>query len=226
MPSFPPTRKSRPHNRHSRVGGNLARPSCRHSCVGGNPFGAQAPQTGLRPVSPIPRGHVIPAKAGTYPVPPTAVPSPAAFAASSPLLGRGGIRHSRVGRNPFGAQAPQTGRSPVSNDPPGPRHSRESGNLPQAPDRSTLSRRVRGVLSPSRERGIRHSRVGGNLAPLDGGATRPVSPIPQAPRHSRESGNLLEAPRPPREEEPTPRPPRTPPPIPAIRPLTRRAPSA
>ena len=39
------------------------------------------------------------------------------------------------------------------------RHARESGNLPHRaanalrPDRSTLSRRVRGVLSPYRERG-------------------------------------------------------------------------
>ena len=58
----------------------------------------------LRPVSLIPRGLVIPAKAGTYwrtvrlresrTYPhrraPTPVPSPAAFAASSPLIGRGG----------------------------------------------------------------------------------------------------------------------------------------
>ena len=78
---------------------------------------------------------------------------------------------------------------------PGPRHSRvggnlldaprlrESGNLPHAPaygqagtypnaarpDRSTLSRRVRGVLSPYRERGS------GRLRACGRGASRPVS---------------------------------------------------
>ena len=34
--------------------------------------------------------------------------------------GRVAFRHSCVGRNPFGAPAPQTGRSPVSMDPPPP----------------------------------------------------------------------------------------------------------
>ena len=51
---------------------------------------------------------VIPAKAGTYPSP---------------------YRHSCVGRNPVGAIAPQTGRKPRLHRSPGPRHSRESGNL-------------------------------------------------------------------------------------------------
>ena len=64
-------------------------------------------------------------------------------------------RHSCVGRNPFGAPAPQTGRSPVSLDPQAPRHSRASGNLP--PDR--------------------HSRVGGNDAPIG----RDAAPSPLTP---------------------------------------------
>ena len=42
--------------------------ACRHSRVGGNPVGAQAPRRGAtRPVPFNSRGHVIPAKAGTYP---------------------------------------------------------------------------------------------------------------------------------------------------------------
>ena len=91
----------------------------------------------------IPGALVIPAKAGTYwrapayakraPTPslraPTAVPSPAAFAASSPLIGRGDI----------GACAPGRGASrPVSKSSPGPRHSRESGNLPYGGARPSL----------------------------------------------------------------------------------------
>ena len=53
-----------------------------------------------------------------------------------------------IGSRETGRVAPQTGRSPVSPDPQPHRHSRESGNLPPPPDSSTLSRRVRGVLSP------------------------------------------------------------------------------
>ena len=59
-------------------------------------------------------------------------------------------------------QTTKTGRcAPRLSIPPGPRHSRESGNLLEAPRpiRSTLSRRVRGVLSPSRERGMRRLRA-------------------------------------------------------------------
>ena len=46
--------------------------------------------------------------------------------------GRGAValRHSCVGRNPFGATAPQTGRSPVSLVPQAHRHSREEGTYP------------------------------------------------------------------------------------------------
>ena len=55
--------RNAPHNRHS--------PLYRHSGVGRNPFGAIAPQTGHKAPSPrSPRGHVIPAKAGTYWRPP------------------------------------------------------------------------------------------------------------------------------------------------------------
>ncbi len=74
------------------------------------------PRDGARcaPSPSHPRGHVIPAKAGTYwrrppmrkreptpsrracGAPPSAVPSPAAFAASSPLIGRGGMRRLRA----------------------------------------------------------------------------------------------------------------------------------
>jgi len=43
-----------------------------------------------RPASLFPRGHVIPAKREPTGGALTAVPSPAAFAASSPLIGRGG----------------------------------------------------------------------------------------------------------------------------------------
>ena len=68
---------------------------------------------GAAPSPPTPTPPALPAKAGTYPL------------AARPLP-----RHSCVGRNPVGAQAPQTGRSPVSMDPHAPRHSRESGNLP------------------------------------------------------------------------------------------------
>ena len=54
-------------------------------------------------------------------------------------------------------QTTKTGRAaPCLPILPGPRHSREGGNLLEAPRpvRSTLSRRVRGVLSRYRERGI------------------------------------------------------------------------
>ena len=96
------------------------------------------PRDGARgaPSPRSPRGHVIPAKAGTYrmrpltrkraPTPtqraPTAVPSPAAFAASSLPIGREGYGRLRAcGRG---------ARRPVSKPSTGPRHSRASGNLP------------------------------------------------------------------------------------------------
>ncbi len=132
----------------------------RHSCVGRNPFGAKAPQTGLRPVStfsPVPRHSresgnlpliVIPAKAGTYPSSSflrrqESIRRESATDGAAPRLhvlpGATSFprkreptphRHSCIGRNPFGAIAPQTGLRPVSTFSPAPRHSRESGNLP------------------------------------------------------------------------------------------------
>ena len=141
---------------------------------------------------------------------------------------------------------------PRKREPTGWRLAAESGNLLEAPayakagtypiaprthraanaarpDPSTLSRRVRGVLSPYRERGNsalarrplgRDSRLRGNDGKKGGndgeeagvtmkedemeasereqarrprrGATRPVSKPSPGPRHSRESGNLLE----------------------------------
>ncbi len=128
---------------------------------------------------------------------PTAVPSPAAFAASSPLIGRGGSGHLRTwGRGatrPVPRPSPGATSFPRKREPTGGRLAyAQAGTYPIAPrpDRSTLSRRVRGVLSPYRERGIRA------LARPQDGAQRAPSPLsPRGPRHSRESGNLLEAPR-------------------------------
>ena len=125
-------------------------------------------------------GHVIPAKAGTYPV---------ALSVAPPKY-----RHSGVGRNPFGAKRPQDGaqRAPSPLIPRPSRHSRESGNLPVA-----LS-----VAPPK----YRHSGVGRNpfgaKHPQDG-AQRAPSPLIPRPRvipakagtyphdrHSRVGGNL------------------------------------
>ena len=119
-----------------------------------------------------------------------------------------------------------TGRNaPVSKSSPGPRHSRESGNLPESasptrkreprpnaarPDRSTLSRRIRGVLSPYRERGIRAlarlrtGRYAPRLQAIPGGRVIPAKagtycmrlayakagtyPMPAQPHNDRHSG--------------------------------------
>ena len=66
---------------------------------------------------------------------PTPVPSPAAFAASSPLVGEGGL-----------------GACGAANGGEIPAYAGMTGRVAR-PDSSTLSRRVCGVLSPYRERG-------------------------------------------------------------------------
>ena len=71
--------------------------------------------------------------------------------------GGAGVTITEGGMDGDRRQTTKTGRAaPCLPTLPGPRHSRESGNLLEAPrpTRSTLSRRVRGVLSPSREKGI------------------------------------------------------------------------
>ena len=129
------------------------------------------PPDGAPPRLPPPRPPVIPAKAGTYPH-----DRHSREGGISPLLddaqsaeiplslqgertprtrrvrvlrtGRVAFRHSCVGRNPFGASAPQTGRRPVSPNPHAPRHSRESGNLPPPAERPLTVIPAKAGISP------------------------------------------------------------------------------
>ena len=180
---------------------------------------------------------------------------------NSVTIRKGGMEMNKRGRE-RGAQG--TGRVaprlqaihgassfPRKREPTGGRPLRASGNLlegasptrkreptPTAPrpDRSTLSRRVRGVLSPYRERGIRAlARLGTGRSPVSPTPRRHVIPAqagtywrrlayaqagtypsapayaqagtyPNAARHSRESGNLPESRPPTRKRPPRPRP--------------------
>ena len=101
---------------------------------------------------------------------PTPVPSPAAFAASSPLIGRGGIRRLRAcGRG---------ATRPVSKSSPGPRHSRASGNLPNASPYAQAGTH-RGSVAPTRKREPTPSRQ-----------WTPQAGTHQGKRRARESANL------------------------------------
>ena len=92
----------------------------------------------------IPRGRVIPAKAGIYPI---------ALSVAPPKY-----RHSGVGRNPFGAKRPQDGaqRAPSPLIPRPRVIPAKAGTYPHD----------------------RHSRVGGDLAPIRRRATSPPPPPP------------------------------------------------
>ena len=171
-----------------------------HSCVGRNPVGAarRRRRGAQRRLLMSPRPMSFPRKREPTPsVRALPVPLPSFPRRREPCIPT--HRHSCVGRNPVGAarRHRRGATRPVSPDPQAPRHSRESGNLPQA--------------SAPYPPPCRHSRVGGNPAsprPMSScvgrnpvgaarrhrrGASRPVSPDPQAPRHSRESGNLPQA---------------------------------
>ena len=117
-----------------------------------------------RPCSPCP---IIPAYAG--------IPRPIEQAQSTPLA-----RHSCVGRNPVGREAPTDGA--------------QRAPSPLTPSPTSFPRKREPTPSPSTPSPTyRHSRVGGNpvgRASAHGrGATRPVSMTSQPLRHSRESGN-------------------------------------